>query len=159
MKGASNVRAVDAADLHLGLRKRTEQGIGRIRVLVVDDEHDLAGAIVERLRRRGFQADAAFHGEDAASRIERVAYDVMVVDLKLPGSDGLQLIERARSTCPGLQAVVLTGHMTIGARMQGERLGVVAFLEKPADIEALCRAIRAAADRAEAYASGDGNGT
>lgn len=158
MKGERDVADLDPGALHLARRSRVGLGIGRIRVLVVDDEHDLAGAIVERLRRRGFQADAAFHGQEAASRIARVAYDVMVVDLKLPGSDGLQLIERARSRCPGLQAVVLTGHLTAGARMQGERLGVIAFLEKPADIEALCRAIRAAAERAEAIASGDGNG-
>ena len=93
-----------------------------IRVLIVDDEEDFATALVERLRRRGFAADTVFTGRAALERLSGATYDVAVI--------------------------VLTGHATVASGIDGMQIGAADFLQKPADLEALCTAIRAAAERA-----------
>jgi two-component system, OmpR family, response regulator CpxR len=131
-------------------QERADGGGEKIRVLIIEDDQDLAVALLERLRRRGFAADAVFDGEEALNRIAGASYDVLLVDLMLPGADGLHVIRRAQARSPGLQAVVLTGHATEAWRTQSATCGVEVFLEKPTDIATLCSAIRAAVERERA---------
>lgn len=129
-----------------------------IRVLVVDDEQDFATALVERLQRRGFTADAVFTGEAALERLvafshgtaPRAAppYDVAVLDLKMPGIDGLTTLREIKRAGLDVPVVVLTGHGTVASGIDGMQIGAADFLQKPVDLDALCTAIRAAAERA-----------
>ncbi len=119
-----------------------------IRVLVVDDEEDFATALVERLQRRGFAADAVFAGRAALDRLAATSYDVAVLDLKMPGLDGLATLREIKRTRLDVAVIVLTGHGTVASGIDGMQIGAADFLQKPVDLDALCTAIRAAADRA-----------
>jgi DNA-binding NtrC family response regulator len=116
-------------------------------VLLVDDEQDFATALGERLAKRDFAAEAVFDGEAALERVRRSVYDVMVVDLRMPGMGGLATLRATRAIDPHLQVVVLTGHGTVASGIEGMQIGAADFLQEPADIELLSTAIRAAADR------------
>ncbi len=118
-----------------------------IRVLVVDDEKDFASAIVERLKRRGLQATAAFGGREALESLSQTEYDAVVLDLKMPVMDGLETLRAIRQMNPDVQVLVLTGHGTVSAGIDGMQLGAADFLQKPVAIEILCASIEAAADR------------
>ncbi len=119
-----------------------------IRVLVVDDEQDFATALVERLRRRGFWADAVFAGQTALQRLSNGTYDVAVLDLKMPGIDGLATLREIKRAGLGVAVVVLTGHATVASGIEGMQIGAADFLQKPVDLETLCTAIRAASEHA-----------
>jgi DNA-binding response OmpR family regulator len=127
-----------------------------IRVLVVDDEEDFATALVERLRRRSFAADAVFTGRAALERLSAGAYDVAVLDLKMPGIDGLATLREMKRSGLGVAVVVLTGHGTAASGIEGMQFGAADFLQKPVDLDALCTAIRAAAERTVADAGNQG---
>jgi DNA-binding NtrC family response regulator len=81
-----------------------------IRVLLVDDEVELVTTLRERLELRGMQAESATSGEEALRRVETTPFDVVVVDLKLPGLDGTKIVDRIRKRRPGTKVVLITGH-------------------------------------------------
>ena len=118
-----------------------------IRVLVVDDEKDFASAIVDRLTVRGFQASAVFSGQEALQAIRIAEYDAIVLDLKMPGIDGLETLKAVREIDPDVQVLVLTGHATVSAGIGWMQLGAADFLQKPVAIGTLGRSIEAAAER------------
>jgi len=133
-------------------------GPERVRVLVVDDEEDFATALVSRLARRGFDAVPAFSGSQALIRLRAAATDVIVLDLKMPGMDGLETLREVRRLDPHVQVIVLTGHGTVATGIDGMQLGAADFLQKPTSIEQLCTAIEVAAIRAREsrVAAGEG---
>ncbi len=118
-----------------------------VRVLVVDDEEDFGTAVATRLRRRGFAASAVFAGRDALRLVQETRYDVMVLDLKMPEMDGVEVLREVRRLDPNLQVVVLTGHGTVETGIEGMQLGASDFLQKPVAIENLCTVIEAVAER------------
>jgi len=128
----------------------------RIRVLVVDDEVDFASAVADRLLRRGFSAAAVFSAADALARLEGSPADVVVLDLKMPGMDGLGALREIRRLHPDVKVVVLTGHGTVSAGIEGMQGGAADFLQKPVTIEVLCTAIEAAAERSRSARSAAG---
>jgi DNA-binding NtrC family response regulator len=121
--------------------------MSRFRVLVVDDEEDFATAVVERLTRRGFEAAAAFSGAQALERLGESSFDVVTLDLKMPGMDGLSALREVRKLDPHVQVVVLTGHGTVSSGIDGMLGGAADFLQKPASIDRLCTTLTAAAER------------
>jgi DNA-binding NtrC family response regulator len=133
-------------------------GSERIRVLVVDDEKDFASAIVERLARRGFDAAAAFSAPEALALLGQSPSDVVVLDLKMPGMDGLTALREIRKLHPQVQVIVLTGHGTVASGIEGMQGGAADFLQKPVTIEVLGTAIAAAAERSRASRAAEGPG-
>lgn len=125
----------------------TSTGPAPIRVLVVDDEVDFATALAARLRRRGFAADAVFDGAAGLHRAAEGDIDVLVLDLRMPGMDGLETLRQVRRAAPAVRVIVLTGHGTVESGIEGMQIGAADFLQKPADIETLSAAIVAAASR------------
>ena len=121
---------------------------GAIRVLVVDDEVDFATALVERLARRGFLPEAVFGGREALARLSAAPFDVAVLDLKMPGMDGLATLQEMKRAGLDVPVIVLTGHGTVSSGIAGMQIGAADFLQKPVELDALCTAIRAAAERA-----------
>jgi DNA-binding NtrC family response regulator len=81
-----------------------------IRVLLVDDEEELVTTLRERLEIRGMQAESATSGEQALRMVQATPFDVVVVDLKLPGLDGTKIVDRIRERRPGTPVVLITGH-------------------------------------------------
>jgi len=141
---------------------RPEAGSTPIRVLVVDDEVDFATALATRLQRRGFSAAAAFSGADAVRSVEEGQFDVVLLDLKMPGMDGLATLREVRRVAPQVRIIVLTGHGTVRTGIEGMQIGAEDFLQKPADIETLSTAIIAVVENARGghgpEATGGGEG-
>lgn len=121
--------------------------MSRVRVLVVDDEEDFATAVTQRLIRRGFDATAAFSGAQALELLRESRFDVVTLDLKMPGMDGLETLREARRLDPHVQVVLLTGHGTVSSGIEGMLGGAADFLQKPAAIDVLCTTVAAAAER------------
>lgn len=115
-----------------------------LRVLIVDDEEELVSALVERLLLRGFQARGVIRGEDALSFLEDEECDVVLLDVKMPGLGGLEVIRRIKADHPGLEVVLLTGHGSVKSVEEGMALGAFDYLMKPVKIDNLVRVLSAA---------------
>lgn len=114
------------------------------KVLLVDDEREFVQTLSERLQMRAFGSAVVYDGEEALSVIEEDEPEVMVLDLKMPGVDGLEVLRRVKRDHPDVEVIVLTGH---GSREIKERcleLGACAYLEKPVDLDTLTRTMQEA---------------
>ena len=119
--------------------------MSELRVLIVDDEGELAYTLAERLVLRGFAAEGATSGEAALDRIEEAEFDVVVMDVRMPGIGGLTAIERIGELRPGLPVILVTGHGCRESAEEGLRLGAYRYLMKPVHIDDLAEYIRQAA--------------
>ncbi len=107
------------------------------KVLMVDDEEDFVKTLAERMKMRDLDSDVALNGEQALQFVEDQIPDVMVLDLKMPGIDGMEVLRRVRLAYPQVQVVILTGHGSEKDEAEAKRLGAFAYLQKPVDIEKL----------------------
>jgi two-component system, response regulator FlrC len=103
----------------------------RPTVLIVEDEADLRQVIVEALSGAGFSADEAGAGADATSRLRAFAYDALVIDLKLPDANGMDILDAALTRYPGIVCVVITGFGGVAEAVQAIKRGAIDFLIKP----------------------------
>lgn len=117
------------------------------RVLLVDDEEDFIAALTERLEIRDLQVDAVSSGEDAIARVNTHRYDAIILDLSMPGLDGIQTLTEMKRTHPEVQVILLTGRATIAKGIEAMKLGAMDFLEKPAKIDVLIQKIQECRDR------------
>lgn len=109
------------------------------RVLLVDDETELASALVERLEYRGIAMDYATDGAGALKRLETSVYDVIVIDLKLPGMSGEELLRIVNTSYPQLPVIMITGHGFEEGSGYEKPAGVYDFLPKPLDLNELIK--------------------
>ena len=105
----------------------------RITVLVVDDDRAFCQALAGSLRRRGFAVVVAHNYEDALAEAEAWSPDRAVVDLRMPGHSGLELVAGLRRVDPSIAVVVLTGYGSIATAIEAIKLGAVYYLTKPAE--------------------------
>ena len=110
-------------------------------VLVVDDEPEFLETVGQRLELRDFRVDTAGNGEKALEKIQENLFDVIVMDLQMPGLNGIETLCQALAKKPNLQIILLTGHATVQKGVEAMRLGAMDFLEKPVDIELLTQKI------------------
>lgn len=104
---------------------------GRRRVLVVDDEEAIRDLLVKMLELADFEVDGAPDGASALEFLRKEPCDLMFVDLKMPGMDGLALIRQARSSKPGLPVIVVTGYSSEASAIEALNMGVSAYITKP----------------------------
>jgi DNA-binding NtrC family response regulator len=114
------------------------------KVLIVDDEEELVSALEERLRLRGFQARGVTTGADALAFVEREPCDVVLLDVKMPGLGGLEVIRRIKEARPDVEVILLTGHGSAVSVEEGMEAGAFAYLMKPVKIDDLAHTLRAA---------------
>lgn len=114
------------------------------QVLVVEDESRLRDVLVSGVRDIGFPARGARSGEEAIHLLEQEAYDILLVDLNLPGINGLELVEQVRLRRPGTSFIILTGYGDLEAARQAIRLDVTDFLTKPTSLGELEKALHRA---------------
>lgn len=117
------------------------------RVLVVDDEEELVTALVERLSLRGFEARGVTSGAQALRHLADHPCDVVLLDVKMPGLSGLELIEQIKSRHPDLQVVLLTGRGSAEDAEAGMGLGAFEYLTKPVKIDDLIHVLLNAGGR------------
>ncbi|MEW6586168.1 MAG: response regulator [Nitrospirota bacterium] len=115
-----------------------------MRVLLVDDEVDFVKTLAQRLEMRQLKTDAVHSGEEAVSFAERQAPDVVVLDLKMPGMDGIETLKMIKKTCPDTQVIILSAHGSERDKESAECFGAYGFLKKPVEIEALMETIKSA---------------
>ena len=114
------------------------------KVLLVDDEAEYVQTLSERLQMRDFGTAVAFNGEEAMSLVASDEPEVMVLDLRMPGIDGMEVLRRLKREHPEVEAIILTGHGTEKDRELAMELGAFAYLEKPVDIDKLAQTMQAA---------------
>jgi DNA-binding response OmpR family regulator len=115
-----------------------------IKVLIVDDEERFRANTAAILNRRGFETTAVGSGIEAIGRVKQESFDVVVLDVKMPGMDGNEALREIKRIKPELRVIMLTGHGTLKSALEGLREGVFDYLTKPCDIDVLARKIREA---------------
>jgi len=118
-----------------------------IWILLVDDEKTLLEYLSKRLLRQGFTVKATFSGEEAIEAAKEEHYDVAVVDLKMPGMDGVETQRRLKEIQPFIQCIVLTGHGSIQSALESGQEDAFQYLLKPVDHDKLIDAIKKAYKR------------
>lgn len=113
------------------------------RLLIVDDDLDVLSAHARFLRVEGFEVSVASDAASAWGRLSEDAFDLMITDLKMPGSDGLELTQWVRESLPDLPVFLISGMASMPDVVGAMQLGAVDFLEKPVDPEVLVEKIRA----------------
>jgi DNA-binding NtrC family response regulator len=117
-------------------------------VMLVDDEVAFVEAMARRLDKRKFEVISAFSGSECLQRIkENKNIDVIVLDIKMPGMDGIETLRNIKHISPLIEVLMLTGHATVETAIEGMKLGAYDFLLKPCDIEELVSKIKDAAKK------------
>jgi DNA-binding NtrC family response regulator len=119
----------------------------KLKVLLVDDEKEFVESLSERLELRNLDAEVVYDGEQALKAVEEGSHDVMVLDLRMPGIDGIEVLRQVKKTKPDMQVVVLTGHGTDKDEREAKRLGAYAYMKKPVDIDTLVGTLHKAWNR------------
>ena len=103
-------------------------------ILLVDDEVEFASTLAERLKLRGFSAAVAPDGEHALKALQSEAYDLVLLDIMLPGVHGIEVLRRIRRDWPEVPVILLTGQAGAKDGIEGMKLGAKGYLAKPVDI-------------------------
>ncbi len=117
------------------------------RILLVDDEERFLKLLSERLEVRGLKVTYVTSGEEALARIEEQNFDVIVLDLAMPGIDGIETLKQLKAKDPDSEIIMLTGHATVHNGIEAMKLGAEDFLEKPVDIGLLLEKIGEAKEK------------
>ncbi len=107
------------------------------KVLLVDDEEELVSTLVERLGYRNFAAEYALNATTALDMLRKTAYDVVVVDLKLPGISGNELVQIIRKAYPNIPVILMTGHGNDKFHDSAAPEDVSSLIQKPFDVSQL----------------------
>lgn len=117
------------------------------KILLVDDEKEFVETLAERLAARDFEVSTALDGDEGIKRLREREIDVVILDVLMPGKDGIQTLQEIKQIKPILEVIMLTGHGTIETAIQGMRLGAYDYLMKPTDMAELVDKINKAAGR------------
>jgi DNA-binding NtrC family response regulator len=114
------------------------------KVLLIDDEVEFLDNLSERMRVRGMDVSTAQTTDNAINAVEESEYDAIVLDLQMPGMNGIDMLKVIKERHPDMQVILLTGQATLEAGIEAMKLGAMDFMEKPADINSLTEKIRKA---------------
>jgi len=117
------------------------------RVLVVDDEKDFLETFVNRLRKRNLDVTGVESGEKAIELMDKHLFDVVILDVKMPGMDGVETLREMKTKRPLTEVIMLTGHASVESGIEGMKLGAFDYIMKPADIDELMDKIRQANEK------------
>jgi len=121
----------------------------QVRVLLVDDEEEFIKYLSQRLEARNFAVDTAYSGDQAITCIKEKDIDVMVLDVLMPGRDGVDTLREIKRIKPLIEVIMLTGHATVETAIEGMRLGAFDYLIKPTETNDLVEKISKAFKRKE----------
>lgn len=117
------------------------------RVLLVDDEKEFIDTLSKRLEVRGLKVNCANSGTEALDKLGKQQFDVIVLDLAMPGMGGLETLEKIKQNDPDAEIIMLSGQGTLKSGVEAMRLGAEDFLEKPVDLNELLEKISEAAEK------------
>lgn len=117
------------------------------RVLLVDDEEDFVEMLSLRLQEAGEKVSAAYSGEECLDALAKTHIDVVVLDIKMPGMDGMETLVEIKKRFPLVEVIMLTGHGSAETAVEGMKLGAFDYLMKPAEFEELTAKLQRARER------------
>jgi two-component system, OmpR family, response regulator len=121
--------------------------MGAFRVLIVDDEPDFLETIVKRLKKRKVDAFGVDSGEEALKILGEQGFDVVILDVRMPGMDGMETLKEIKKKSPLTEVIMLTGHASVESGMQGMQFGAYDYVIKPADLDELIEKVNQASER------------
>ena len=116
------------------------------RLLLVDDEERFRTTLGKRLAERGMDVFTVGSGMEAIEEVKQKLYDVIILDVKMPGLDGIETLAEIKKIRPAIEILLLTGHASVDTAIDGMRLGAYDYLLKPCDIDQLMEKINGAFD-------------
>ena len=116
-------------------------------IMLVDDEEDFVEMLSLRLTEKGENVLSAFSGQECLDTLDKSEIDVVILDVKMPGMDGIETLQEIKKRHPLVEVIMLTGHGTMEAAVQGMKLGAYDFLFKPADFDDLTDKLNKARQR------------
>lgn len=119
----------------------------KTRVLIVDDEEEFVQALSERLTIRDYDVTTSLSGEDAIEKLKHYNFDVIILDVAMPGMDGIEALRNIKGIKPLIEVIMLTGHATVSSAVDGMKLGAFDYLMKPCETKELIAKINAAFER------------
>jgi DNA-binding NtrC family response regulator len=119
----------------------------RGKILIVDDEVNARNALAELLREEGYTVEATADGFKALPKLEELAPDILLTDLKMPGMDGIELMQKAKVRDPECEAVVMTAHGAVETAVRAMRQGAADYLVKPVNLDELLLIVERALER------------
>ncbi len=109
----------------------------KIRVLLVDDEKEYVETLAQRLEARNLSVFTAFNGDEAIARLREEDIDVVILDMVMPGRNGLEVLKEIKEMKPLVEVILLTGHATVQSAIDGMTRGAFYYLMKPAEMKTL----------------------
>ncbi|MCW8799524.1 MAG: response regulator [Desulfobacter sp.] len=106
-----------------------------VKILIVDDEKDFVEMFSLRLTRQGEKVSVAYSGQEALDLLEKTKIDVVILDIRMPGMDGIETLKKIKSSYPLVEVIMLTGHGSTETAVEGMKEGAFDYLLKPADFE------------------------
>jgi len=122
-----------------------------IRLLLVDDEERFVETLSKRLKERGVDVTPALSGNEALKIMEEKLFDVVILDVKMPGLDGVETLREMKRSWPLVEVLMLTGHASVDSAIEGMRLGAFEYLMKPIEIEVLMTKLEQAYEKKSAH--------
>src|SRR5512136_1671026 len=119
----------------------------RKKILIVDDDEGVVGSVSGVLEDEGFRVVTARGGEEAIGVFQRESPDATLLDIWMPGMDGIEVLKWLKQMSPDCQVIMISGHATISTAMTAVKLGAFDFIEKPLSLDVLLTTIRRAIDR------------
>jgi DNA-binding response OmpR family regulator len=119
----------------------------KIRILLVDDEKEFVEQLSERLKLRNYDVTVAYSGQESVEKIRQFLYDVVILDVSMPGMDGVEALKNIKNIRPLTEAIMLTGHASVESAIEGMKLGAFDYLTKPTETKKLTEKINNAYQR------------
>jgi DNA-binding NtrC family response regulator len=119
----------------------------RTVVMLVDDEVPFVDTMTKRLGKRDLEIVTAYSGPEALEKLKGRKVDVVILDVKMPGMDGIETLREIKKAHPLVEVIMLTGHATVETGIEGMKLGAFDYLMKPCDIEQLMTKVREAKEK------------
>ncbi len=113
----------------------------RKRILLVDDEREFVKILSERLKFRGIEVSIAFNGLEALAVMKEEIIDAVVLDVRMPGMDGIETLREIKILTPQTPVILLTGHASVEAAIEGMQYGASTYLVKPVELHDLIEEI------------------
>jgi DNA-binding response OmpR family regulator len=113
-----------------------------IRILVVDDNKDTCHVISSILKEEGYNVDRAYNGRQAIEKIKVKGYNLMILDYKLAGMDGIDVLKEVRKTEPSLKIIMISAYGSPSIKSMAKKLGACRFLDKPFNVKRLVSVVR-----------------
>ncbi|MCJ7602805.1 MAG: response regulator [Desulfobulbaceae bacterium] len=107
------------------------------KVLIVDDEKDFLEMTIKRMQKKNIRCEGAESGEEAIEKIKKGKFDVVLLDVKMPGMDGVETLREIKLINPLIEVVMLTGHASVESGIDGMKLGAFDYLMKPIELDLL----------------------